>query len=97
MAAIDYLRARGFSARAKGNRLSVSPASRITAEVRQFIKLHRLDLLAEVAANDGQERRSNWRVILGGRVICTMIGEPMTYAEALDAAGWRWPEAEVKP
>jgi len=97
MAAIDTLTSHGFSARVAGKRLVVSPASRLTSDVRRYIKAHRLELIAELAANDGQERRSNWRVILGGRVICTMIGEPMTYAEALDAAGWRWPEAEVKP
>lgn len=96
MAAIDYLRARGFSARAKGNRLSVSPASRITAEVRQFIKLHRLELLAEVAANDGETRRAAWDVFIPGYGQRRMIGQPCTRAEALEHARGIWPGAELE-
>ncbi|MCY1363547.1 hypothetical protein D9M68_929770 [compost metagenome] len=95
MAALDYLTAHGFSARVSGKRLVVSPASRLTDDVRKYIKTHRLELLAELAANDGQERRSNWRITRGGKPLCVMIGEPMTRAEALDEARWRWPDAEV--
>lgn len=97
MAAIDYLTARGFSARVAGKRLVVSPASRLSDDVRKYIKAHRLELLAELAANDGQERRSNWRITRAGKTLCTMIGEPMTYPEALEAARWRWPDVEVLP
>lgn len=64
MAAIDYLIEHGFSARVSGKRLVVSPASKLTEDDRQYIKLHRLELLAELAANDGQMRSSNWRVLL---------------------------------
>ncbi len=96
MAALDYLTEHGFSARVSGKRLVVSPASRLTSDVRRYIKAHRLELIAELAANDGQERRSNWRISRGGKVICTMIGEPITYAEALEAARWRWADAEVQ-
>lgn len=95
MAAIDYLSEHGFSARVSGHRLVVSPASRLTEDVRRYIKTHRLELLAELAANDGKERRSNWRVIRNGKTLATMIGEPMTRAEALEAARWRWPDVEV--
>ncbi|MDT4834187.1 hypothetical protein FQZ97_678210 [compost metagenome] len=95
MAAIDYLTEHGFSARVSGKRLVVSPASKLTDDVRRYIKSHRLELLAELAANDGQERRSNWKVLRDGKSIATMIGEPMTRAEALEAARWRWPDAEV--
>ncbi|MGQ7956386.1 hypothetical protein ACUTAF_01470 [Pseudomonas sp. SP16.1] len=95
MAAIDYLTARGFSARVAGKRLVVSPASRLSDDVRKYIKAHRLELLAELAANDGQERRSNWCITRDGKTLCTMIGEPMTYSEALEAARWRWPDVEV--
>lgn len=95
MAAIDYLTAHGFSARVSGKRLVVSPASRLTADVRKYIKAHRLELIAELAANDGQERRSNWHITRNGKTLCTMIGEPMTYSEALEAARWRWPDVEV--
>ncbi|WP_296271203.1 hypothetical protein [Pseudomonas sp. UBA6323] len=95
MAAIDYLTEKGFSAKVSGKRLVVSPASRLTDNVRKYIKAHRLELLAELAANDGQERRSNWRIIRAGKPLCTLIGEPMTYPEALEAARWRWPDVEV--
>ncbi|WP_425317635.1 hypothetical protein [Pseudomonas nitroreducens] len=96
-AAIDFLTARGFSARVSGKRLVVSPASRLTDDVRKYVKAHRLELLAELAANDGQERRCHWQITQGGKPLCTMIGEPMTHSEALEAARWRWPGAEVSP
>lgn len=96
MAAIDYLREKGFSAKVSGKRLIVSPASRLTDDVRKYIKSHRLELIAELAANDGQERRSNWRITRAGKPLCTLIGEPMTYSEALEAARWRWPDVEVE-
>lgn len=95
MAAVDYLTTHGFSARVSGKRLVVSPASRLTADVRKYIKAHRLELLAELAANDGQERRSNWQIIRDGKPLCVMIGDPMTYPEALESARWRWADAEV--
>lgn len=94
-AAIDFLHDHGLSAKVNGKRLVVSPASRLTPDVRQYIKAHRLELLAELAANDGQERRSHWQIVLTGKPICIMIGEPMTETEALEAARWRWPGAEV--
>lgn len=96
-AAIDFLRERGLTAQAKGKRIVVSPASRLTNDVRLYVKAHRLELLAELAANDGLERRSHWRIVLDGKPICTMVGEPITHAEALEAARYRWPDAEVTP
>lgn len=96
MAAIDYLIAHGFSARISGKRLIVSPASRLTEDVRRYIKTHRMELLAELAANDGQERRSNWQITRGGKPLCVMIGEPITHSEALAAARWRWPDVDVQ-
>ncbi|MFV3386924.1 hypothetical protein ACNFCJ_16120 [Pseudomonas sp. NY15364] len=95
MAAIDYLTEKGFSAKVSGKHLVVSPASRLTDDVRKYIKAHRLELLAELAANDGQERRSHWQITRGGNPLCVMITEPITHAEALDAARWRWPDVEV--
>lgn len=94
-AAIDFLRERGLTAQAKGKRIVVSPASRLTNDVRLYVKAHRLELLAELAANDGLERRSHWRIVLDGKPICTMVSEPITHAEALEAARYRWPDAEV--
>ncbi|MCY1519294.1 hypothetical protein D9M68_540440 [compost metagenome] len=96
MAALDYLTERGFAARKVGMRVRVSPASKLTDDVRKYVKTHRLELLAELAANDGQERRCHWRVIRDGKTVCTMIGEPMTRTEALEAARWRWPDVDVE-
>ena len=96
-AAIDYLREHGLTAQMKGQRVVISPASRLTNDIRQYVKAHRLELLAELAANDGLERRSHWQITLGGKPICTMVGEPMTFSEALEAARYRWPDAEVTP
>lgn len=100
MAAIDYLRAHGFSAKVKGNRLIVSPSSKLTPDIRQYIKLHRIELLAEVAANDGESRRTQWTVLLAdGRQFPMISPVPITRAEALADVRGRgcWPDAEVKP
>lgn len=42
------------------------------------------------------ERRSAWAVMRGGRPCCQLVGEPMTRAEALEAARWRWPDADIQ-
>lgn len=94
-AAIDYLRQRGLTAKARGKRIAISPASKLTPDVRQFVKSHRLELLAELSSNDGQARKMHWQITLNGKPLCTMIGEPITHAEALQAARFRWPDAEV--
>ncbi len=96
MAAIDYLRDHGFSAKVKGNRLIVSPSSKLTPDVRQYIKLHRLELLAEVAANDGESRRGHWTITVVGHPPFTMICEPVTHGEALRRARERWPDATAQ-
>jgi hypothetical protein len=97
MTAIDYLHVRGFSARKVGMRVRVSPASRLTDDIRRYVKSHRLELLAELVADDGRERRVFWHIICGGESLCVMIGEPMTYAEALETARSHWPDADVCP
>ena len=96
MRAIDYLGIRGLGAKVVGNRLIVSPSSRLTQEERRYIKLHRLELMVEVAADDGEARRSHWIVFVTGYRPFTMIGEPMTHAEALVEARMRWPNAKVE-
>lgn len=54
MAALDYLRRAGLSVERVADRLRVSPAKHITDNVRDFIREHRAELLAELsAANDG--------------------------------------------
>jgi len=95
-AAIDFLREHGLTARANGKRIVVSPASKLTPDVRQFVKAHRLELLAELAANDGAERRRYWQVTAPGHRPFRMTDDPMTHAEALEAARRIWPGAEIE-
>lgn len=97
MAALDYLTERGFTARLAGMRIRVSPASQLTEDVRRYIKAHRLELLAELAANDGAARSLHWRVMRGGKPLCTMVGQPMTRDEALEEIRSRWPDADINP
>lgn len=53
MAVLDYLRRAGLSVERVADRLRVSPAEHITDTVRDFIREHRAELLAELnAAND---------------------------------------------
>lgn len=53
MAALDYLFRAGLAVELEGDRLRVTPADRITADLRQFVRDHRAELLAElIAAND---------------------------------------------
>jgi len=96
MGVIDYLQDRGFSAKVVGTRLFVSPSRRLTQEERRYIKLHRLELMVEVAASDGEARRSHWTVSVTGYGPFIMIGEPMTHAEALVEARTRWPNAKIE-
>lgn len=123
MAALDYLRGAGLAVELEGERLRVTPADRITAELRQFVRANRSELLAELsAANDAQTapeplqapaaptpvpaaehapeadsepRRAAWSITRGGKSIGYMVGQPITYAEALAAARWRWPDADI--
>lgn len=44
---------------------------------------------------DASDRRAAWRITLDGRTICRMVGDPLTYSDALAAARWRWPEANI--
>lgn len=92
---INYLTAFGLSVRKQGDRVIVSPRALVTKELQQHIQARRRELLAELAANDGVERRCHWQVKRGARVICTMVGEPVTRNEALFEVRWRWPDAEV--
>lgn len=55
MPALDYLRRAGLAVEANGDRLRLRPADRITDAVRQFVRDHRAELLADLsAANDAQ-------------------------------------------
>lgn len=78
-AAIDFLRERGLTAQAKGKRIVVSPASKLTPDVRLYVKAHRLELLAELAANDGLERRSHWQI--AGSSLSELVASEFLLAE----------------
>lgn len=94
-AAIDFLLLHGMTARANGKRIVVSPASKLTPDVRQYVKAHRLELLAELAANDGETRRTSWDVLIPGYGLRRMLGDPCTRAEALEHARDIWPGADI--
>jgi hypothetical protein len=96
MAALAHLTSLGFAAKLSGKRVRVSPASKLNDQVRAYIKKHRLELLAELASNDGIERRCHWQVLRDQKPLCTMIGEPMTRSEALEIVRWRWPDGDVE-
>lgn len=93
--AISFLHSRGLTARANGLRIVVSPASEITAEDRLFVSVHRLEILAELAANDGIARRCHWRVSVPGYRTFTMCSEPLTYDEAVIRVQARWPDGAI--
>ncbi|MNF85707.1 hypothetical protein D3C84_681140 [compost metagenome] len=93
---IDYLAQFGLSARKKGNRVVVSPRTLVTDDLLKYIRAHRLELLAELAADDCIERWCFWHVVRDGKTICTMVCEPSTYAEATLEVKARWIDAEVK-
>lgn len=96
MGAVDYLAQHGLSARKKGNRVVVSPRALVTDDLQKYIRAHRVELLAELAANDGIERRCAWSVLLPGRPPFPMINtEPLTRAEALADVRGRWPDADL--
>lgn len=59
MAALDYLRQAGLTVELDGDRLRVTPADRITAELRQYLRDRRSELLAELkSAHDSQRSHS---------------------------------------
>jgi hypothetical protein len=96
MAALDYICRVGLSVEAIGDKLRVTPRSLITDAIGQFVRDHKAEILAELAvANDAELRRNAWQVTRNGKSICQIVGEPMTYDEALAVAHWRWPEADI--
>lgn len=96
MTAIEILNSRGLTVTLAGARVRVYPGDRITKVDREFIILHRLEMVAELAAGDGRERRMSWQVVREGKPIATIAGGPMTLEEALLSAQFRWPDAEIK-
>jgi hypothetical protein len=43
----------------------------------------------------GKHTRSAWQVIRAGEPVGYMVGQPMTYDEALTIARWRWADADI--
>jgi hypothetical protein len=87
--------AEGVTLMLVGDRLTWRSDHQPPADLLNILKAHRLELIAELSANDRQERRRHWSISVPGCRPFTMIGEPMTRAEALVAARWRWPDARV--
>ena len=73
----------------------VGQGKKITSTLFKEIQKAKIQQV-EVAANDGEARRSHWIVVVTGYRPCTMIGEPMTDTEALAEARMRWPGAKVE-
>lgn len=71
MAAIDYLKQHGLAVEAAApDRLRVSPPDRITDPIRAWIKAHKQELLAELAANQPAAMPSAphiWLATIDGR------------------------------
>jgi hypothetical protein len=87
----------GVSLKLDGARLTWSADHLPTLELLAEIKAHRLEIIETFrAASDHGPRRPAWRITCDGKPICMMVGEPMTYAEALEAARWHWPDAQVQ-
>lgn len=97
MAAVDYLREQGLNVRKVGMRVVLGPRALVTDDILKYVKRYRLALLAELAANDGMERRCAWTVLVPGYRPFTMISAPVTEAEALYDAQARWPNATLSP
>jgi hypothetical protein len=102
MAALEYLLRTGLVVELEGERLRVTPAKWITDNHRQYLRAHRAELVAELSAENDppsptttEPRRNVWRVTLRGKFLCMVIGESMTHIEALEAARWHWPDADV--
>ena len=71
MAALDYLHRAGLAVELDGERLRVTPVERITAEYRQYLRDHRAELLAELAAaNDPPPEAFTWLAAVAHLLEC---------------------------
>ncbi len=59
MGAVQHLTDLGFLLRMEGGMLFVTPASQITEKDRDFIRQHKAEILAELAAHDGKPPAPN--------------------------------------
>ncbi len=109
MAGLNYLRRAGLTVDLVSDRLCVSPVERLTEPLRQYIRAHRPTLLVEVLAEreatlaqpesapaaPSEPKRTAWSITRAGRPVGYMVGQLMTYSEALACAVMRWPDAEI--
>lgn len=73
------------------DQFDISPAVAVThVQAREVEKPNQPD-----SPPDASDRRAAWRITVDGRTICRMAGDPITYSDALAAARWRWPEANI--
>lgn len=42
-----------------------------------------------------EPKRTAWGITRAGQPIGYMVGQPMTYSEALAVIHWRWPDAQL--
>jgi hypothetical protein len=81
---LDDLTRRGFSMAREGDGIRVTPASRLTADVRQEVRAHRAELLALLAGR--QEPAFAWDQAEADHLLAQMRGA-LARAEAATAAG----------
>ncbi len=79
----------------EGGQLICRAGHQPPADLLASIKAHRLELIAEVAANDGHARRLHWTVQASGKTFTMISEEPITEQEALIEVRWRWPDATL--
>lgn len=72
-----------------------APADMPPQNQPQSLLVQPAEAARQVETLDTQVRHAHWRVMLSGEAVCSMIGEPMTEAQALEEVRHRWPSAEV--
>ncbi len=90
--------AEGVALALVGNRLTWTANRPPPAALLAGLAAHKGEIIAALsAANDAthEPTRNAWTVTRNGSPICRMVGQPMTHPEALAAARWRWPDADI--
>jgi hypothetical protein len=54
MTALQHIKRAGFEVSLSGDTFTVSPASRLTTEQRDFLKTHKAEIIKELSANEPQ-------------------------------------------
>jgi hypothetical protein len=74
MTALQRIQRAGFEVSLSGDTFTVSPASRLTPEQREFLKAHKAEIVKELAASDTTEPATDPLLI----TVYTPSGTPMT-------------------